>query len=125
MSSATNISMITLKKRADFVRMNQSAVRFSAGGFVLQALATPDGMRAEGQVRLGFTVTKKVGGAVVRNRLKRRLRTVAASLIPTHGRAGLDYVLIGKDLGLHCPYELLTSDFAKALEYVHKRVKSP
>ena len=56
-------------------------------------------------MRVGFTVTKKVGNAVVRNRVKRRLRAVAAEVFPRLGRAGTDYVVIGRLATLTRPFE--------------------
>lgn len=65
-------------------------------------------------MRVGFTVTKKIGGAVVRNRLKRRLRAVAREMLPRVGVAGADHVLIGRAPGLARPFAALADDFARA-----------
>ena len=65
--------------------------------------------------RIGYTVSKKVGNAVVRNRMKRRLRALAAELLPERGVVGADHVLIGRQSGIERDYALLRQDLTKAL----------
>lgn len=66
-------------------------------------------------IRVGFTATKKIGGAVVRNRAKRRLREVARALLPLHGRAGVDYVFVARAGTPQRPWERLLDDAKSAL----------
>jgi ribonuclease P protein component len=66
-------------------------------------------------LRVGYTVTKKIGNAVVRNRMKRRLRALAAELLPVAGLAGADHVLIGRQGGIERDFALLRAELAKAL----------
>lgn len=73
----------------------------------------------------GFTATKKVGGAVVRNRAKRRLREAARSLLPVHGLAGVDYVLIARQETADCPWPRLLDDMESALLSLRRRVAEP
>ncbi len=81
-------------------------------GFVLQVRPRDDG---EPTIRVGFTVTKKIGNAVVRNRMKRRLRALARDLLPVKGIAGADHVLIGRQGGIERDYAALTAELSKAL----------
>jgi ribonuclease P protein component len=81
-------------------------------GFVLLVRDRGDG---DPSIRLGITVTKKIGGAVVRNRMKRRFRALARELLPTGGVAGADHVLIGRAGGVERDYALLRTELAKAL----------
>lgn len=67
-------------------------------------------------MRVGFTVTKKIGGAVVRNRMKRRFRALARELIATGGIAGADHVMIGRAGGIERDFGLLRNDLSGALE---------
>ena len=82
-------------------------------GFVLLVRDRADGDEA---LRVGFTVTKKIGGAVVRNRMKRRLRALARELLPTGGKPGADHVLIGRTGGIERDFGLLREELAKALD---------
>ncbi len=81
-------------------------------GFVLLVRDRKDENSA---MRLGITVTKKIGGAVVRNRMKRRFRALARELLPQGGFAGADHVLIGRAGGVERPFEQLRSELGKAL----------
>ena len=100
--------MLRLKKRSEFLTAARGA-RLSRRGFVLQAIRRePDD---EHPARVGFTVTKKVGNAVVRNRIKRRLRELARLHGPEHLHNGWDYVLIGRSGALHLPFDAMVADF--------------
>lgn len=67
-------------------------------------------------MRVGFTVTRKVGNAVARNRVKRRLRAVAAEVFPRLGRSGTDYVVVGRAATLTRRYDALRADLEQAVE---------
>jgi len=81
-------------------------------GFVLQVRDRTD---ADPGYRIGFTVTKKIGNAVVRNRMKRRFRALARELLPSLGIAGSDHVLIGRAGGVERDYATLRDELRKAL----------
>ena len=86
-------------------------------GFVLLVRPRKDGDPA---IRIGITVTKKIGGAVVRNRMKRRFRALAAEMLPRRGIPGADHVLIGRAGGVERDYEQLRGELAKALAKVER-----
>lgn len=91
-------------------------------GFVLLVRERGDGDPA---MRYGITVTKKVGGAVIRNRMKRRFRVLARELLPTLGIAGADHVLIGRDGGIERDFSLLHAELSKALGKIMTRPIDP
>ena len=108
-----------LRKRAEFVRA-ASGRRVSTPRFVLQARAvgSPEGRSpAPG---FGFTVTRKTGGAVERNRIRRRLKEAVRRLGPVAARPGHDYVLIGRRAALDCPFDAILTDLERALRAVHR-----
>ena len=84
-------------------------------GFVLLVHARNDG---DPVMRVGYTVTKKIGNAVIRNRMKRRFRALARELLPTAGIAGADHVLIGRAGGVERDFGSLREELAKALAKV-------
>lgn len=114
--------MSRLIKRADFLRLARGR-RFATPGLVLQMDTTPD---KSAEFRVGFTATKKIGGAVVRNRAKRRLREVARAVLPLFARQGCDYVLIARDATPTRLFVALVEDLKLALLKVHgSRPKKP
>ncbi|MGD1933014.1 MAG: ribonuclease P protein component [Candidatus Phaeomarinobacter sp.] len=112
-----------LKKRADFLQAARGK-RAAMPGLVLQMRLRPvSEIENVGQptFRVGFTVTKKVGNAVIRNRAKRRLRAAAEAILPRYGLPGCDYVVIGRAGTLSRPFALLLGDLERALAKVHGR----
>ena len=106
--------IVTLTRRPDFLAAN-SGKRAPMPGFVLLMRNRLDG---DPTIRVGYTVTKKVGNSVVRNRMKRRLRELAREFLPARGLHGADYVLIGRSGGIERDYALLRSEIGKALAKV-------
>ena len=110
-----------LKKRADFLRA-QKGVRKGAPGLTLEACPTPDIAAGPGRFRVGFTASRKVGGAVERNRAKRRLREAARAVLPLSAHERTDYVLIARKATLDRPFGALLKDLASALAAAHLRL---
>jgi ribonuclease P protein component len=104
--------LITLKKRADFLAAN-SGKRAATPGFVLLVRDRED---LDPAMRVGFTVTKKIGGSVVRNRMKRRFRALAREVVPVKGFPGADHVMIGRSRGIERDFRQLRSDLEGALD---------
>src|SRR5262245_50116762 len=106
-----------LKRRPDFLRVAGGRRRWVAPGLILQALGRAvDGKTTdEDPPRIGFTASAKVGGAVVRNRARRRLRAAAQAVMPSHARAGHDYVLIARAGTVTRPFAALIGDLEDGL----------
>ncbi|MEL7444584.1 MAG: ribonuclease P protein component [Pseudomonadota bacterium] len=102
------ISVLT--RRADFIAANRG-LRNARPGFVL--LTRPNGGQG---IRYGITVTKKIGNAVVRNRMKRRFRELLRSALPEHGLPDHDHVLIGRAGGVERDFALMQDELGKAIE---------
>ena len=110
--------MERLIRRADFLA-TAAGSKAPAGAFVLQARARGD----SGAARVGFTVTRKSGNAVERNRIRRRLRDIVRRSGATAMQTGHDYVLIGRRRALNAPFDKMTDEFTRALRRVHAQSK--
>lgn len=106
--------LVTLTRRADFLAAN-AGKRAATLGFVLLVRNRGDGSPEK---RVGYTVSRKVGNAVVRNRMKRRFRSLARELLPTQGYAGADHVLIGRQSGIERPFDQLREELGRALKKI-------
>lgn len=106
--------MERLRQRADFLAA-ASGARTTAAAFVLQTRNRKD----SGPARVGFTVSKKVGNAVERNRVRRRLRELVRLAGTDRIRTGHDYVLVGRRAALNVPFVRIAEDFVGALRRVH------
>ncbi len=107
------IRLETLTQRHEFLRV-QAAPRVGTATLVLHRLPNPT--LAEGASRVGFTVTKRCGGAVERNRIKRRLRAAVRQIIGRIGEPLTDYVIIGKPATLNAPFDHITRDLTYAVK---------
>ena len=110
--------MERLKQRADFLAAAQGAKAHGAA-FVLQARARGDAAAP----RFGFTASKKVGSAVERNRVRRRLREIVRRHAALLAEDGHDYVLIGRRAALQAPFEAMVADFTGALARLRGRAE--
>ena len=123
-------SLRRLKKRPEFLRVAAAQRKWVTPGMVVQAYrrqGPPQGTAAPGhdfvpaEPRVGLTVSRKVGKAVTRNRVRRRLRAVALDVLPETARADTDYVLIGRKGTLGRPYALLMKDLRWALSRLDRQ----
>ncbi|MGP9790800.1 ribonuclease P protein component [Roseinatronobacter sp. NSM] len=104
-----------VKRRADFLRAAKGR-RLPCPAFLVQAFPRGD----DGPFRVGFTCSKKVGNAVLRNRAKRRLREIARLVMAQHARAGWDYVLVGRPgATAHHDFNAMSADLLRALQKLH------
>lgn len=108
------VGLITLNKRSDFLAAN-AGKRAAFGGLVLLVRDRQDG---NPQIRVGYTVTKKIGNAVTRNRMKRRFRELAREVLPLAGLSGSDHVMIGRNSAVDRDYDKLRTDLQRALAKV-------
>jgi ribonuclease P protein component len=119
-SAGSTPSLATLKRRADFLRVRKGA-RWATASFVLEAKARAEADRAtpEKRPRFGFTVTRQIGKAVERNRIRRRLKAAVREVGVDHAKGDFDYVLIARRPALTSAYTVIVADLVKALERVH------
>ena len=103
-----------LRTRGDFVRLTRSSRKCATRGLVLQVAQQPDDLPTN-TPRVGFTASKKVGNAVARNRVKRRLRALAQTVLADQAQPSLDYVLVGRHTTLTRPWSKLVDDLGTAL----------
>lgn len=115
-------ALARLKVRADFLRVAATRRRAVRPGLVLQAAPRPPGCDGAESVRVGFTATRKVGNAVIRNRAKRRLRAAAAAVLSRDGDPATDYVVIARGETAGRPYAELVGDLESALRQISRRV---
>lgn len=107
-----------LKKRPDFLRVAASRRKWVAAGLILQVRRRGESETDVTGVRVGFTVSRKVGNAVRRNRVRRRLRAAAEQVMADHARVGRDFVIIGRNGTVRRPFAALLDDLRTALKKV-------
>lgn len=115
----------TLTRRADFVAAAQSGSKFVKPSLIVQMRKRAQDERSFSPIRIGFTATKTLGGAVVRNRVKRRLRSACGKLMPELGVTGCDYVFIGRQAAYKGTFDDLIRDMKHALKRLADMVMEP
>lgn len=101
-----------LRQRAEFLRVQSAGRKWVSPGVILMVAPS----QAE-TVKFGLTVTKKLSkSAVVRNRIRRRLRAAAYDVLPQKAKTGVDYVLIARPESEHLPYDKLCGDLGWCLK---------
>ncbi|MEQ1789088.1 MAG: ribonuclease P protein component [Rickettsiales bacterium] len=121
------MTWITIKKRRDFLFATDSGKKFITSSFILQMIKRTDTHPSPAnETRIGFTVTKRMGGAVIRNRIKRRLREAARPTLLKHGQLGHDYVVISRLKALTCDFSELQRDMEFAFtRIIHHKGNNP
>lgn len=113
-----------LKRRREFLVVASQGRKWAAPGLILQAMARVEDSRSPVTtadvppaevLRVGFTVSRKVGNAVARNRARRRLKAAAEAVLPSQARAAYDYVLIGRQQTMTRSFPALLQDLETAL----------
>jgi len=128
--------LVTLKKRQEFVSAarDRNSRKWAMPTVLVQSMPDPmpdpkaaacaSAEDGEPVVRIGFTATKRLGGAVVRNRVRRRLRAAVSEVLPHHAKPGYAYVFVGRATTATCPYQCLLDDLKTALIKLHSRHRS-
>lgn len=113
----------TLKVRAEFLAV-RGGRRSSTPAFLIEMRERPPGDRAGvAGARFGFTITKKIGNAVTRNRIRRRLKAAFAAAAGQHALSPCDYVIVARHAALDRPFSLLLEDVARAFAGLHGNAK--
>ncbi len=113
------MAYVTIKDRKDFLKATAAGKKFITNSFILQMIKRQDNHPAPvSETRIGFTVTKKMGGAVTRNRIKRRLREASKESLLKNGLAGHDYVVISRIKALDCDF----CDLKRDMEFAFTRI---
>jgi ribonuclease P protein component len=118
-------AVLRLKRRPEFLAVAASRRKWVAPGFILQAARRPEDSTVPPVPRIGFTASRKVGIAVVRNRARRRLKAAVAAVLPKAGEPGYDYVLIARTETIKRPFADLVADLETALKRVHEKRQKP
>ena len=117
------VAVTRLKRRQEFLRVAGAKRKWVTPGLILQVRrhGPDDGFPGDKPpFRVGFTVSRKVGNAVERNRARRRLCAAVEQVMPTHAKGGFDFVVIGRKRTLKRPFTTLVADLETAL----KRLKT-
>ena len=105
----------TIKKRVDFLKVSKSGKKFFTKGFILQKYKRNMDLE-EDTTRVGFTITKKIGGAVERNKIKRRFRAIMREIFAKYLKKNYDYVIIANKKSLVMDYKELKNDVIKVIK---------
>ena len=105
-----------LKRRPEFLKVAATRRKWVASGLIVQLRPRPSGEADTEQARVGFTVSRKVGNAVARNRARRRLKAAAEIVMTEHAQPGVDFVIIGRKTSLKRPFSDLEGDLTTALK---------
>lgn len=107
-----------IKKRKDFIKVAQKGQKVIQSSLILQAAFNFGNLKHDFEI--GYTATKKLGKAHIRNRTKRRLRAIARELLPQNHLSQVQYVLIGRHNTASCDFDKIRTDMQYALKKIHK-----
>jgi len=107
----SKITMVRVTKRPEYLAVAATRRKWVTPSFILQAQPG----ESDSPPKIGFTVSKKVGKAVIRSKAKRRLKEAARIIFPEHASSGWAYVLIGRQAATNYPFEKLCADMTWAL----------
>ena len=116
-----NMSVTGLKKRSEYLKIASTTLKCVTPGLILQGRNHTSEEIKSGNLsdlRIGFTVSKKVGNAVARNRVKRRLKSVVREILVTKSPKNLDLVIIGRQNTLNRPFSNLVTDLERAIQKI-------
>ena len=105
-----------LKRRPEFLRVAATRSKWVAPGLIVQVRRRPLDEVDTDDARIGFTVSRKVGNSVKRNRARRRLKAAADIMMTKHAQGGMDFVIIGRKNALTRPFTALMADMTTALK---------
>ena len=113
----STVLLKTIKKRIDFVKVSKKGKKFFTQGFILQKYKRSfSSKEKENTARVGFTITKKVGSAVVRNKIKRRFRAIIKEVLNNYLKKNYDYVIVANKKSLVMDYKELKKDVIKVIK---------
>ncbi len=118
------MALSTIKKRADFLLV-RGGYRASVASFLIEAKARSKDTTVGPEARFGFTVTKKLGPAVKRNRIRRRIKAAIAEVKDPFELAGFDYVVVARSAAFERTFALIRDDAVKALTLIQKLSATP
>ena len=116
------MALVTLKKRAEFVVI-RGGFRWSGPSFLIECKSRPFQSKVGESPRFGFVVTKKLGNAVLRNRIRRRLKSAVNELAPEFADPTCDYVIVARKPALDCEFQIIRNDMKAAFKKLKSRQK--
>ncbi|MBL4603114.1 MAG: ribonuclease P protein component [Emcibacteraceae bacterium] len=111
------LKLETLRKRSDFLRVAAVRKKWITPGMIIQVSPMPDDVKSD--IRVGYTASKKVGNAVIRNRAKRRMREVTRQIMAKNACDNHDYVIIARREINDIPFKELIRDLKWSLKRLH------
>ena len=117
-----DMALVTLKKRPEYLRI-RGGLRWSGRPFLIECKLRPSQSEVGESPRFGFTVTKKLGNAVSRNRIRRRLKSAANELAPEFADPTCDYVIVARKPALDCDFQIIRNDMKAAFKKLKSKQK--